>query len=299
MAVPQVLGGVRAALEASGFRVRLHEGDHRYGRLRAVWGGKAKAWLVGHLPFGKLVKSGKRLGAEVEVADTPQGGSLRLGIVPYMELFDRPEVLLLSQGIFEKVTDDSFAQGKFNEVMSRMASMGLVPGARPLPPGPPAGYYPGPPAYGPPAYAPAPYPSAAHRPPARRGGSTGLALLTGVGLTTLILLGRITLDPNILWPVVAIGVPLLAGFIAGRIGRGAFSGFISLFLPFIAVAVYILSFASEATDSSSPFIGLAIAIAGIILIALAIGLGIVGLLFGAIGGGIGSVVLKRPPKAQP
>ena len=45
--------------------------------------------------------------------------------MPYMEVFDSPEVFLLSQGIFEKITDDSFSREKMNEVLGRIGAMGV------------------------------------------------------------------------------------------------------------------------------------------------------------------------------
>ena len=63
---------------------------------KAIWGGKAKAYLVG-----------------------------QMAVVPYMELFDRSEVFLLSQGVFEKITNDDFSREKLNEVTQRMWALGL------------------------------------------------------------------------------------------------------------------------------------------------------------------------------
>ncbi len=119
--------GVRAAmdlisktLEKSKFKILESGGSESQGFLKAVWGGKLKSYFVGNLPFGKLFKSGKRLGAEVEVTAHETGSYVRLLIVPYMELWNRPEVFLISQGILEKLTDDSFSSKKLNEVMERL-----------------------------------------------------------------------------------------------------------------------------------------------------------------------------------
>jgi len=77
------------------------------------------------VPFGSLMKSGKRLGAEAQIYQYGADVVLRVAIVPYMELFDTAEVFLLSQGVFEKITDDSYSRGKLDEVLKRMAAIGV------------------------------------------------------------------------------------------------------------------------------------------------------------------------------
>ena len=123
----RVLGVYERALVDPGFEVRQRDpwGSSGY-RCKAIWGSKAKAVLVkGFVPFGSLMKSGKRLGAEAEVYQYGADVVLRVAIVPYMEVFDSPEVFLLSQGIFEKITDDSFSREKMNEVLGRIGAMGV------------------------------------------------------------------------------------------------------------------------------------------------------------------------------
>lgn len=123
----RVLGAYERALVDSGFQVRQRDpwGSAGY-RCKAIWGSKATAVLVkGFVPFGSLMKSGKRLGAEAEVYQYGNDVVLRVAVVPYMELFDSPEVFLLSQGIFEKMTDDRFSRDKLNEVVGRLAAMGV------------------------------------------------------------------------------------------------------------------------------------------------------------------------------
>lgn len=117
MDVDQVAEKVARALEAAGFtRVeRQHIPDGI--SLRAVWGSKLKAFLLSLVPFGKYLRAGKRLGAEVEVVKRGRDALLRLLVVPYMELFDRPEIFLITQDIVEKLTDDSFSREKLLEVL--------------------------------------------------------------------------------------------------------------------------------------------------------------------------------------
>ncbi len=287
--VQRALEGVRWALEASGFRVKDIRGDHQTGRLRAVWGGKLKAYLVGHLPFGKMVRSGKRLGAEVEARAQPGGVWLGLAVVPYMELLDRPEVFLLSQGIMEKLTDDSFSRDKFNEVTSRMGSAGMftaAPSVAPAYPSAAAHPYATPPAYGLPRVA-AP----------RQGGglSAFLGFLIGAGLTTAIMMGWVTIaDSNLLWVLILVGIPLISGFFARRAGMGALNGFMSLFLPVVGLAFYILAQGAALGPEGNSFAAALGLVGAIILVILSFVLGLVGLLFGAIGGGIGGRVFPRP-----
>jgi hypothetical protein len=120
MGVRAAVGLISKALEKSKFKILESGGEGNRGHLKAVWGGKLKSYFIGNLPFGKLVKSGKRLGAEVEVTAHGSGSYVRLLIVPYMELWNRPEVFLMSQGILEKLTDDSFSRKKLDKVMARL-----------------------------------------------------------------------------------------------------------------------------------------------------------------------------------
>ncbi len=120
MGVEAATGLISKTLKKSDFKILESGGDGNQGHLKAVWGGKLKSYLIGNLPFGKLLKSGKRLGAEVEVTGHGSGSHVRLLIVPYMELWNRPEVFLISQGILEKLTDDSFSRKKLDEVMARL-----------------------------------------------------------------------------------------------------------------------------------------------------------------------------------
>lgn len=121
-----VLGGYERALVDCGFRIQVRQPEGTGYAHKAVWGSKAKAYLVGSfVPFGKLMQSGKRLGAEAQISAAGGDTLLRLIVLPYMELFDSPEVFLISQGVFEKLTDDDFARGKLGEVSSRMWALGL------------------------------------------------------------------------------------------------------------------------------------------------------------------------------
>jgi hypothetical protein len=125
--VNRVLAAYERALVDSGFEVRQREPWGPAGwRCKAIWGSKATAVLVkGFVPFGSLMKSGKRLGAEAEIHQAGNDVVLRVAVVPYMELFDSPEMFLLSQGLLEKITDDSFSREKLDEVVDRMVALGV------------------------------------------------------------------------------------------------------------------------------------------------------------------------------
>ena len=123
----RVLGAYERALQDSGFEVRRRDPLGPAGwRSKAVLGSKAAAFLVSsYVPFGSLMKAGKRLGAEAEIYQYGNDVVLRIAVVPYMELFDSPEIFLLTQGVFEKITDDRYSREKLNEVLGRLAAIGV------------------------------------------------------------------------------------------------------------------------------------------------------------------------------
>ncbi|HKZ89473.1 MAG TPA: hypothetical protein VJ300_04355 [Thermoplasmata archaeon] len=126
-----ILGAYEKALVESGFDIRKREWTGTAFVHKAVLGSKAKAYAVSKfVPFGSLMKAGKRVGAEAQIYASGGQGVLRLVMVPYMELFDRSEIMFLSAGVFEKITDDEYCSDKLREVLSRMASMGFpIPSA--------------------------------------------------------------------------------------------------------------------------------------------------------------------------
>ena len=121
-----VLAGYEKALVDSGFDLHDRKWMGQYFYHKAVLGSKAKAYMVNKLvPFGSLMKSGKRVGAEAQVYPWGSQAVLRIVMVPYMELFDRSEIMFLSAGVFEKITDDEYCADKLREVLGRMAAMGF------------------------------------------------------------------------------------------------------------------------------------------------------------------------------
>jgi len=127
-----VLAAYERALVDSGFDIRKRDWTGQYFHHKAVLGSKAKAYVVNKVvPFGSLMKSGKRVGAEAQLYMYGDQAVLRLVMVPYMELFDRSEVMFLSAGVFEKITDDEYCEDKLHEVLGRMAAMGFpIPALR-------------------------------------------------------------------------------------------------------------------------------------------------------------------------
>ncbi len=285
--VTDALHLVGNALERAGFTVRDTSSTDTQGYLKAIWGGKLKSYLVGHLPFGKLFKSGKRLGAEVEAAWRGSGTAVRVLVVPYMELFDRPETFLLSQGILEKLTDDGFSGNKLEEVVAYVhdARPAAQPPPQPLQEQPYNNPYRGNPAAVP--YQPVVQTSY----PQRRGG--GLFWLLGLIVASVILYyfflyapREYTLSEGAL---VALGAAFAGGFISRKGLRGALLGFLVLFLPLIVLGVMILMGsigAAGEVEGVGVVIPVITAIAGIILIGFAFALGFAGLFVGGIGGWI-------------
>lgn len=124
--VQEVLAAYERALVESGFDLRKRDWTGQYFVHKAVLGSKAKAYMVNKVvPFGSLMKAGKRVGAEAQIYTWGNQAVLRIAMVPYMELFDRSEIMFLSAGVFEKITDDAYCVDKLHEVLGRMAAMGF------------------------------------------------------------------------------------------------------------------------------------------------------------------------------
>jgi hypothetical protein len=125
--VQDLLAAYERALVDSGFEIRKRDWSGQYWLHKAVLGSKAKAYFVRKIvPFGELTKAGNRLGAEAQIYAYGSGAVLRLAIVPYMELFDRAEIAFVSQGVFEMIKDDAWSREKLQEILGRLASMGLI-----------------------------------------------------------------------------------------------------------------------------------------------------------------------------
>jgi hypothetical protein len=125
--VQDLLAAYDKALVDSGFEIKQHDWMGQYYLHKAILGSKAKAYLVRRIvPFGELTKSGNRLGAEAQIYPSGNQAVLRVAIVPYMELFNRAEILFLSQGVFEKIVEDDWSVEKLHEIVSRLAAIGFA-----------------------------------------------------------------------------------------------------------------------------------------------------------------------------
>ncbi len=298
---PEALSFVAQALKASKFKIlESHDEDGR-GFLKAVWGSKLKSYFVGNLPLGKLFKSGKRLGAEVEVSQQAAGTAVRILIVPYMELFNRPEVFLISQGILEKLTDDSFSAKKMGEVLSHLQTPN--PGTHSNPgvhsnPGPKAN----PQAYEGHAQSSAPMTNPSTASPAydayiqptyreRRGGAgfwfLGLAAASAILYYFFVYAPRQYTTQEFM--LIGLGALFAGGFIARKGTRGALLGFLLPFVPLLVLGILVLMGSlSGAGDAQGlevlgPVIGV---VAGAVLLGMAFVAGIIGLLVGGLAGWI-------------
>jgi len=125
--VQDLLAAYEKALVDSGFEIKQHDWTGQYYLHKAILGSKAKAYMVRKIvPFGELTKSGNRLGAEAQIYPSGNQAVLRLAIVPYMELFNRAEILFLSQGVFEKIVEDDWSVEKLHEIVNRLAAIGFA-----------------------------------------------------------------------------------------------------------------------------------------------------------------------------
>lgn len=113
-------------LYEAGFACKEHYWWGHIYRGRYIWGDSAKAFLVsGYVPFGSLMKDGNRYGAEFEIYQSGPNAVLRLLVVPYMAIFDRRDIFLLSQGILESITDDKHCRNFMNDILSRLQYKGI------------------------------------------------------------------------------------------------------------------------------------------------------------------------------
>lgn len=108
--LPTILGKCK-------FRKLATRNEARETTLRATYGSRLLALLVGLIPFGVLVPWGKRLRASITLRERDQGVDVNIAVIPYMELFDSEEMAPVTQGGGEKITDEMFAAKKLREVV--------------------------------------------------------------------------------------------------------------------------------------------------------------------------------------
>ncbi len=74
------------------------------------------------VPFGRYMRRGQRVGVEAKLSEDPRGVLLNLLVTPYMELLNLREVFLLSQGIVEKIIDDSYSVDEWRSIVAALQS---------------------------------------------------------------------------------------------------------------------------------------------------------------------------------
>ena len=125
--VQDLLAAYEKALVDAGFDIKQRDWNGQYYLHKAIIGSKAKAYFVRKIvPFGEMTKAGNRLGAEAQIYPSGTLAVLKVAVVPYMELFNRAEVAFVSQGVFEKITDDAWSSEKLQEIVNRLASLGFA-----------------------------------------------------------------------------------------------------------------------------------------------------------------------------
>jgi hypothetical protein len=86
-------------------------------RHKAIWGTGKKSFAVSAVPGGALTRTGNRYGAEAEISQKGNDVSFRILVVPYMSLFDRHDIFLISQGPMERHMDDEYCKEKLFEIV--------------------------------------------------------------------------------------------------------------------------------------------------------------------------------------
>jgi len=84
--------------------------------IEAIYGPRFTSFIVSVIPFiGRHLPFGKRLGLRASIIQD-NTIKVQINISPYMELFDTSEVLVLSQTVDEKLTDEYFAAKKIHDI---------------------------------------------------------------------------------------------------------------------------------------------------------------------------------------
>ncbi len=78
-----------------------------------ILGSKLKTTLFGMLPGGQFLRSGTRIGAELNIVRDEGDIAVNLMVIPYMNLIDDREALFASQGIVERLTDNAYCRETF------------------------------------------------------------------------------------------------------------------------------------------------------------------------------------------
>jgi hypothetical protein len=104
-------------LKDNEFAFKDKKQDKNVLRHIAIWGEGKKAFKRSLVPGGALTKKGNRYAAEAEISQKEKDVSLKLLMVPYMSLHDRPDIYLLTQGPMERHIDDENCKEKLLEIV--------------------------------------------------------------------------------------------------------------------------------------------------------------------------------------
>jgi hypothetical protein len=95
---------------------------------KAIFGSKAKSFLFSRfvpMGLGCSFEEGNRYGAETEIKQNGNHLDLKILIVPYMSIFDKHDVFLISQRIGENMLDDDWCWRQMTFLIFSLKSYGL------------------------------------------------------------------------------------------------------------------------------------------------------------------------------
>jgi hypothetical protein len=100
------------------FKEKKNDGDVL--RHKSIWGEGKKSFKRSLIPGGAYTEKGNRYGAEAEISQKGNDVLFRLLVVPYMSLFDRPDIFMISQGPIERVADDELCKDKLLKIVTKL-----------------------------------------------------------------------------------------------------------------------------------------------------------------------------------
>jgi hypothetical protein len=107
-------------LEDNEFEFKEKKLDKDVVRHKSIWGHGKKSFKRSMVPGGALTEKGNRYGAEAEISQKGNDVSFRILVVPYMSLFDRHDIFMISQGPMEKYIDDELCKDKLFKIVSQL-----------------------------------------------------------------------------------------------------------------------------------------------------------------------------------
>lgn len=111
-----VLEKFKKSINEHGFTITKEISSEDRVTFEAIYGSRVVALSVGLIPYiGKHLPWGKRFGLKATITNTDKV-NVRFNIVPYMELFNTSEALILSQSVDEKASDEYIAARKMYSI---------------------------------------------------------------------------------------------------------------------------------------------------------------------------------------